>query len=156
MTLSTKESLEKRNGRMKNQLTLDDLEGLKLVEASNVGSLEQAQLVLEHAYMQGSQGWGVTEGVASTLFLATELREALDVAQTADENHRMLKGVQMENGRLKKKIENLEQAQTGAEATILAQDLRIKELEDLLEKSINAEKAAAAIIKKEIDNREEA
>lgn len=115
-----------RGNEMNNQLTATDLDGVKLIQRDNLPQLHEIQAALEHTYQQASQGWGVTREVGVYAFLATELREALEVAATADENFRMLKGAQMEAGRLKKKIEKLE-------AENLAYDLKIKELESALE-----------------------
>ena len=105
-----------------NRLTLKDLAGTKLIQPENLAPLLQVQLALDHTYGQASQGWGVTPEIAVYGYLATELRTQMEIAETADENRRMLKGAQMETGRLKKKIEKLD-------AEILARDLRIKELE---------------------------
>ena len=79
-----------------------DLDGLKLVEKDYFAQDEEVLNALESAYMQGSQGWGVTNEVRLILTLARDLKEALVLANVADENHRLLKGAQLALGREKK------------------------------------------------------
>ena len=84
-------------------LTEKDLDGLKLVtDQSNIASTQDTQQALETAFQQGSQGWGVRREQSVILRLARDLKIALALAVQADENGRMLKGAQMELGRVKK------------------------------------------------------
>lgn len=112
------------------RLTNADLEGVKLVGEENFAPIEDVQVDLERAFTQGSQGWGVIREHAVINTLARDLLDALAEAATADENFRMLKGAQMEGGRLKKKVDKLE-------AENLAYDLRIKELEAEVEHRVD-------------------
>ena len=80
-----------------------DLDGLKLVtDDNNFAGPQQVDLAVESAIAQGSQGWGVQQDVAVLLSVLRDLAGAQLIAQTADENRRMLKGAQMELGRVKK------------------------------------------------------
>ena len=89
----------------------EDLDGIKLVtEENNFASDDDTLNVLEAAFMQGSQGWGVTKETAILLRLARVLYAALKLAETADENARLLKGAQMELGRVKKQRNTLKTA----------------------------------------------
>lgn len=91
-------------------IKLTDLDGVKLVDRTNFADDDEVLNSLEAAYMQGSQGWGVTKEVAIQLTLAECLRAALTIAATADDNRRMLKGAQMELGRVKKQRDTLQSA----------------------------------------------
>lgn len=92
---------------MSKRLTIADVAGVKLADSNNFPPPYEVTAALDHAFAQGSQGWGVTREIGVYLFLARELHWALEIAETADENRRMLKGAQLETGRLKKKIEQL-------------------------------------------------
>lgn len=114
------------------KLTTEDLAGIKLVDEEYFASTEEVQAELERAYQQGSQGWGVRREVGVYLTLARDLKLAYHLAEKATQGSNKLKGLQLENGRLKKKIEKLE-------AEALATDLRIKQLSTELEAAQNAE-----------------
>ena len=88
-------------------LKLEDLDGIKLVNADYFATDIEAELAVEQAISQGSQAWGVRRDVGVLLKLARDLKIALALAATADQNGRMLKGAQLEGGRLKKQIEKL-------------------------------------------------
>ena len=95
-------------------ITLEDLQGLKLVQPDNFTDEETVRGALEHAITQGSQGWGVSPSIAVQLHLARELRVALELAEGAQETKNALKGKQMELGRknslydaLKEKLDKL-------------------------------------------------
>jgi len=90
------------------RLTLKDLDGVKLANEEYIATTPEVQDALERAFQQASQGWGVRREVGVFLALARDLKMAMHLAETADEAQRMLKGAQMETGRLKKKIEKLE------------------------------------------------
>lgn len=113
---------------MTDRLTIADVAGVKLADDSNFPPLYEVTAALDHAFAQGSQGWGVTREVGVYLTLARELHAALEIAETADENRRMLKGAQMENGRLKKKIEKIEAALAESDATNLALTIQIEKM----------------------------
>lgn len=88
-------------------LKLEDLDGIKLVKEENFATDSEVGTAVELGIIQGSQGWGVREEISVILKLARDLKIALALAATADENGRMLKGAQLEGGRLKKQIEKL-------------------------------------------------
>lgn len=97
-------------------LRIEDLEGLKIVDAANFASEIEVRDALENAYVQGSQGWGVRRDVAVILQLARNLRVQIELASTAEtlreeavragcayaELQNKLKGMQLELGRVKK------------------------------------------------------
>ena len=83
-------------------MKIEDLEGVKLVNEEYLASEGEVRSVLENAFQQGSQGWGVRRDTGVILKLARDLKLALAMAQAADEATRKLKGLQLENGRLKK------------------------------------------------------
>jgi hypothetical protein len=90
-------------------IELQDLEGIKLVtDRGYIASDQEVRQAVETAFQQGSQGWGVNQKDAVLLALAENLRDALLVSTEADDNFRLLKGCQMEGGRLKKRIAVLE------------------------------------------------
>lgn len=84
---------------MLNSKTLD---GVKLVQEDYFATDAECDQYLESAYVQGSQGWGIRRDMGVTLRLARDLKIALELASKADEAQRTLKGLQLENGRLKK------------------------------------------------------
>ena len=101
------------------------LDSVKLVQRENLGSVSLTEQVIATAVDQGSQGWGVDRGTSVILRLADELRVAEELAGKYDETHRQLKGLQMENGRLRKSLD---------ESALLAEEIehnrfRIRELE---------------------------
>jgi hypothetical protein len=110
-------------------MKLEDLDGLKLVEDRNFAPESEVLETLEAAYMQGSQGWGVTRPTAEILYLARALRGAMTVAATAEENYRLLKGAQMEVGRLKKQRDKLEETIKVLRDEVDALTARVSELE---------------------------
>ena len=102
------------------KLTLADLDGIKLIsDPTYFMETDAVRMELENAYMQGSQGWGVRREVGVYLALARDLKIAMELAATADNAQRMLKGAQLEGGRLKKKIKSLEDAAVDAEQRVL-------------------------------------
>ncbi len=108
----------------------DDLDGIKLVtEENNFASDDDTLNVLEAAFMQGSQGWGVTKDTAILLRMARVLYVALKMAETADENARLLKGAQMELGRVKKQRDTLKTSLDSDIKIILELTERVSEVE---------------------------
>ncbi len=85
-------------------ITIEDLGALTLVNEENVASAAKTLDELERCFQQGSQGWGMRLSQSVILRLAQELRNALVIAETADKNHRTLKGLQLEIGRVKKAL----------------------------------------------------
>ena len=102
-------------------LKIEDVAGVKLVtDENNFASDGDVRNALEGAFVQGSQGWGVGASNAVLLSVARDMKEALMLANVADENHRLLKGAQMALGRAKKAAEV-------DKATIAALDERVEE-----------------------------
>jgi hypothetical protein len=84
-------------------LTLKDLEGIKLVsDETYIAPVSDAQTALERVFQQASQGWGIRREDGVLLRMASDIKIALALAESADENGRLLKGAQMELGRVKK------------------------------------------------------
>lgn len=84
-------------------LKIEDLEGIKLVHNEEYIATEaEAQQSLENVFQQASQSWGIRREEGVILKLARDLKIALALANVAEENGRMLKGAQMELGRVKK------------------------------------------------------
>lgn len=122
------------------RLTLQDLDGFKLVDETNVAPLEATQMALEHAFQQGSQGWGVSREVGIYLSLARDLKLSIALANTADEAQRMLKGAQMELGRVKKARKKDESIADELSAELVAERLLVTELKaqvDSLQKQLD-------------------
>ena len=118
---------------MTEKLNIADVAGIKLAANENFPPLFETRAALDHAFSQGSQGWGVTREVGNYLNLAYALHEALEVSTTAEENHRMLKGAQLENGRLKKKIEKLTAQLAESDATALALTIALEKAQVALD-----------------------
>lgn len=92
-------------------IKLEALDGLKLVtDESAFCTDEQTLDRLELAIQQGAGGWGVRVDDGVILRLARDLKITLALAESADEAQRALKGLQMENGRLKKSRDNAKEA----------------------------------------------
>ena len=89
-------------------ISIEDLDGIKLVQLENFASNEEACSEIERAIQQGSQGWGVRREQGVILRLSRELKIALTLAAQADDALRKLKGLQLENGRLRKRVNRLE------------------------------------------------
>ena len=85
-------------------IDLKILDGMKLVPDENVATPQQASDILERAIAQGSQGWGVRQDEAVILRLGLELRKAQALAGDTTDTKNALKGLQLENGRLKKRL----------------------------------------------------
>lgn len=85
------------------------LDGVKLVsDESYFATDAEVEGALEHAFQQGSQGWGVRREQGVMLRMARDTKLAYGLAKDAVENQNKLKGLQLENGRLKKRIAILE------------------------------------------------
>ena len=89
-------------------ISIEDLDGIKLVQLENFASNDETYSELERAIQQGSQGWGVRLEQGVILRLARELKIALSLAAQADDALRKLKGLQLENGRLRKRVKRLD------------------------------------------------
>lgn len=122
-------------------IQIKDLEGVKLVhDASYFASVEFTQLKLEQTFVQASQGWGVRQDDAVILRLAGDLRIALSGAADADGAMRLLKGAQLELGRVKKQKHGLEQTLVGNKTDIEGLRTQLdmsKRLVDALEKRVS-------------------
>jgi len=100
-------------------ITTEQLDSLKLVIEENAFLSEKAVLdAVEIAVTQGSGGWGVRRQDGVVLTLARQLKGALERAERADEAYKTMKGLQMENGRLKKWKENHATAAAAMESHI--------------------------------------
>lgn len=120
------------------KLTLKDLDGIKLIsDPTYFMEPEVVRLELENAYMQGSQGWGVRREVGVYLALARDLKIAMELAATADNAQRMLKGAQLEGGRLRKRIKKLEAEAVDAEQRVLARVVEVNELDAKYTKALD-------------------
>ena len=86
-----------------------DLDSIKLVSADNIALPHDVEAAIERAVQQGSGDWGVTLTDGVILNLTQQLRDALTGAAAAGENFRLLKGAQMELGRVKKQRDELRQ-----------------------------------------------
>lgn len=104
------------------------LDALKLVQDENFAPDHIIEADLDYAVSQGSQGWGVKRDTAVILGLAKALRDALDTAEKVVTDHGKLKGLQMENGRLKKQLKKFEGRVNTLNAEILAKDILLKDL----------------------------
>lgn len=113
-------------------LTTKDLDGVKLVNEEYIATIAEAQQMLETVFQQASQGWGVRREAGVILRLARDLRISLAISESADEAQRMLKGAQMELGRVKKQRDEA-----------VANAANLQTIVDVLEKSLqNQEKSA--------------
>lgn len=104
------------------------LDALKLVQEENFAPDHIIEADLDYSVSQGSQGWGVKRDTAVILGLAKALRDALDTAEKAVTDHGKLKGLQMENGRLKKQLKKFEDRVNTLNAEVLAKDILLKDL----------------------------
>jgi hypothetical protein len=119
------------------------LDGLKLVKEEYIATDSEVDLALEQAFTQGSQGWGVKRAEGVLLRLAQELKLSSALAATADEAGRMLKGAQLENGRLKKQAAIQAGLIASLERTNITKHAAVKDLQAQLD-SAHAEKAVEA------------
>lgn len=121
-------------------ITLKDLEGVKLVKEEYYASISDTQDALERVFVQGSQGWGVRRDDGVLLRMARDMNIALALANSADENGRMLKGAQMELGRVKKQKSGLDAIVAGNMVDIeglLSELSSSQRLVDTLEKRVD-------------------
>ena len=131
------------------KLTLADLDGIKLIsDPTYFMETDVVRMELESAYMQGSQGWGVRREVGVYLALARDLKIAMELANTADQAQRMLKGAQLEGGRLRKRIKKLEAEAVDAEQRVLA---RVVEVNDLTKQRDETKERAEAYLARAVD-----
>ncbi len=86
------------------KVSLQDLDGVKLVEDDNFAPDVEVVAMIEGAITQGSQAWGVNRETAVILTLAKRLRDALALAGTVETAVNQLKGEQMARGRLQKQL----------------------------------------------------
>ena len=118
-----------------------DLDTLKLLEFDRIED-EQVEYYLTALAEQGG-GWGFKHQDCLMLTLAEKLAVATAKADKSEEYRRNMKGAQLETGRLKKRIENLEQAQTALLADLETARHGRQELCEVLEQHTLAEKAKA-------------
>ena len=91
-------------------ITLQELEGVKLVQVDNFDNEADVSAALEYSFQQGSQGWGVTAPTSILLSVALQLRTTTTEAAGADEARRSLAGARLELGRVKKQRDTLKAA----------------------------------------------
>ena len=99
------------------------LDVCKLALDENVASDELAELLVEQVADQASQGWGVSEVDSVVMRLAREVVRLQPFEEKVDEAQRLMKGAQLQVGRIRKQVENLE-------PQVAALQNRIKKLED--------------------------
>lgn len=93
-------------------ITPEKLDNLKLITDESVFVSEKDTLDrVELAVQQGAGGWGVRRDDGVILKLARDLKLAGAMATQVDESQRKLKGLQLENGRLRKQIQELKDGQ---------------------------------------------
>ena len=81
------------------------LDGIKLVTNEEYFATDaETEFTLEQVFQQASQAWGIRREQGVMLRLARELKLAIGVAQGAQADDNKLKGLQLENGRLKKRV----------------------------------------------------
>ncbi len=115
-------------------LKIEDVAGVKLVtDENNYASHGEVRNSLEGAFVQGSQGWGVSHDNAVLLTVARDLKEVLMLANVADENHRLLKGAQLELGRVKKQRSVALAERASLEGKVIEQAVQIKSLQELVD-----------------------
>jgi len=83
------------------------LDTVKLVPTECFASDVEVEDYVERCAQEASQGWGARAVDMIILRLAGDLRIASSGAEVADGYARLLKGKQLENGRLKKQVTTL-------------------------------------------------
>jgi len=84
------------------------MKGIAEVSEDYLAPPDATERFIASAIEQGRQTWGVTREVAVLLRTLTELNALLENVGPAEENRNKIKGLQLENGRLKKRITVLE------------------------------------------------
>lgn len=84
------------------------MKGIAEVSEDYLAPADATERFIASAIEQGRQTWGVTREVAVLLRTLTELNALLENVGPAEENRNKIKGLQLENGRLKKRITVLE------------------------------------------------
>lgn len=107
-----------------------NIEGIKLIDTADVADKlieeEVEYLVEQHA------GWGIPYRSQLLVTVLRKLSKAQAEADKADELHRALKGQQLQNGQLRKRLENLEPQVTALQAELEAARAGRQELADHL------------------------
>lgn len=122
-----------------------NLDHVKLVEFEEVSDLDIENHV--ELCVQQAEGWGMRPIDRMVLTLAKKLAKAQELADKADELQRGLKGQQLQNGQLKKRLENLEQQQTALLADLDSARAGRQELAEVLAEHTSNEKAQQDTIK---------
>ena len=122
-----------------------ELDRLKLLEFDRVDD-DQIRYYLKVLADQGG-GWGYKPTDCIILTLAEKLAAAEEYATKTEEFRRNMKGSQLENGRLKKQVRNLQEAQTALLADLEAARAGRQELAEVLAQHTSAEKAKDEEIK---------
>lgn len=84
-----------------------DLAKIKLLDGIDAVTDDEVDSYIEHLVQQG-QGWGLRPIDRISLALARIAYRGQRASEQLDEMHRAMKGAQLESGRLKKKITELE------------------------------------------------
>ena len=107
---------------MTESITQKDLEGLRRVASpAYLATIEDTRAALSAAFNQAAQGWGVGQDVSVILRLASELDAALPLAAEADELGRKCKGLELQLGRVKKRLEKAD-AHNASQAALMTED----------------------------------
>ena len=94
-------------GKNMDLLTANDLSEVKLIDDDNIASAQDVREHVSQVLLQGTGGWGVGLKDAIVLRLVKDLHAALEQADGADEGARKIKGLQLENGRLRAQLNRL-------------------------------------------------
>jgi hypothetical protein len=94
-------------GKNMDLLTANDLSEVKLIDEDNIASAQDVREHVSQVLLQGTGGWGVGLKDAIVLRLVKDLHAALEQADGADESARKIKGLQLENGRLRAQLNRL-------------------------------------------------
>lgn len=84
------------------------MKGIAEVSEDYLAPPDATERFVASAIEQGRQTWGVTREVAVLLRALTDLNALLESVGPVEENRNKIKGLQLENGRLKKRITVLE------------------------------------------------
>lgn len=132
-------------------ITPDQLENLKLITDETVYLNEKKTLErVELAVQQGAGGWGVRIDDGAILKLARDLKIAASIAAESEATFNKMKGTQMENGRLKKQLSNVEdqlkaalEQLTGQEALLKVARTEVERLTDELHDVLGSDRSNA-------------
>lgn len=96
-------------------ITADMLKAVDTVPADCLYTEFHALNAFNIAIVQANGGWGVRPADGAVLMLAKHLRQALLTSEKVDETQRAIKGLQLENGRLRAQIAKLKKDDSDVE-----------------------------------------